>query len=296
MHKVILYCKSYKGDLDRIKILNESIKRYNSDKIPFYVSCPKSDFDFFKNEIDGISLISDEDIMGKEFEQSWYSQQLVKLNFYKTKIAENYVVIDSDSYFIKNFYYSDFIDQKGNPFFVCFEDKLFFEFLVRRKLSFVIDGAKNSFGEIANFFGRNDKALYTFGSPCIWNFHVLESLEKRLNEDGCDFEKMINISPYEMNWYGEFLLSNPDFRFRSIGPLAKVYHYQIFYEEERILGQSKENLSENYIMVIMQNKWVKDDVFKSSFFGILMNYLRNISFSKNKKRIKKMKNKRFFKR
>ncbi len=292
MHKIVLYCKSYRGDLSRIKILNDSVKKYNSDKIPFCVSCPQEDFDIFKKELDGVILISDEDIVGKTFEQSWQTQQIVKLNFYKTNIAENYIVLDSDSYFIKNFYYSDFIDANGNPLFVCFEDKLFFEFLVRRDLLFIIDKARDSFSKISNFFNRNDKILYTFGSPCIWNVKVLESLDKRLKELNMDFEKMIEISPYEMNWYGEFLLSQ-DIKFRTIGPLAKVYHYDIFYKEEKMLGQNEDFLSQNYIMIIMQNKWVKDIVFKPSFFGSLINDLRNFRMPKNRKKIKKIKNKSF---
>ncbi|MBU6338597.1 MAG: hypothetical protein KGQ36_01295 [Rickettsiales bacterium] len=296
MYKVVIYCKSYKNDLERIKILNESVKKYNVDKIPFYVSCPKLDFDFFKNELDGINLISDEEIMGEDFEQSWYTQQLVKLNFYKTGIAENYVIVDSDSYFIRNFHYSDFIDEKGDPFFVCFEDKLFFEFLVRRNLSFVIDDTKSAFSKISSFFNRDSKILYTFGSPCIWSSKVLESLEKEISKEGRDFKEIINLSPFEMNCYGEFLLSRLEFNFTAIGPLAKVYHYQIFYDEEKLLGQSEKALSENYMMVIMQNKWVRDSVFKSSFLGSLINCLRNLSFSKNRKRIKKIKNKSFFKR
>ena len=49
MHNLILYCKSYSGDVQRLKKLKESIEIYNKDNIPFYISCPKKDKQLFEN-------------------------------------------------------------------------------------------------------------------------------------------------------------------------------------------------------------------------------------------------------
>ena len=41
MDKLVLYCKSYSNDVDRVKILLDSINTFNKDKLPFYISTPK---------------------------------------------------------------------------------------------------------------------------------------------------------------------------------------------------------------------------------------------------------------
>jgi hypothetical protein len=37
MENIVLYCKSYDRDLDRVIELSNSIKKYNKDNIPFYI-------------------------------------------------------------------------------------------------------------------------------------------------------------------------------------------------------------------------------------------------------------------
>ena len=51
MHNVILYCKSYAGDVQRVKKLKTSIEKYNRDNIPFYISCPKQDKQLFDDTL-----------------------------------------------------------------------------------------------------------------------------------------------------------------------------------------------------------------------------------------------------
>ena len=52
MHKIVLYTKSYSGDLERLKVSVESIKKFNKDNIPYYVSVPSYEIELFKNNID----------------------------------------------------------------------------------------------------------------------------------------------------------------------------------------------------------------------------------------------------
>ena len=109
MKKVVLYTKSYSKDLDRLKVSIESIKKYNKDNIPYYISVPNNEINLFKKEIDTnyVNLVSDEDIYVVS-EQNWKTQQIVKSNFWKLEVCDNYVMLDSDSYFIRDFECSDF--------------------------------------------------------------------------------------------------------------------------------------------------------------------------------------------
>ena len=38
MNKVVIFCKSYRGDVDRVKVQFESISKHNRDDIPYYIS------------------------------------------------------------------------------------------------------------------------------------------------------------------------------------------------------------------------------------------------------------------
>ena len=79
MKKLVLYCKSFSRDLDRVVALAESISKHNKDNLPFYVSVPKRDIPLFRSR--GIeNLIEDESVYdGKT--SSWIQQQIVKSSF-----------------------------------------------------------------------------------------------------------------------------------------------------------------------------------------------------------------------
>jgi hypothetical protein len=40
MKDIVLYCKSYYRDVQRVRRLAESVRRFNSGNLPLYLSCP----------------------------------------------------------------------------------------------------------------------------------------------------------------------------------------------------------------------------------------------------------------
>src|SRR6266404_8950533 len=123
MVNLVLYCKSFHGDVERCRLLLESVKKHNKDNLPFYISVPKGDVKLFTDKlgIGGYILLADEEILGSNLAQSWKNQQIVKMLFWKTLLALNYVVLDSDSYFIRDFYIKDFIVYGEIPYTVMHE-------------------------------------------------------------------------------------------------------------------------------------------------------------------------------
>ena len=65
MSPLTIYCKSYSKDVQRCKILFDSILKYNKDNIPFYISVPKEDIQLFINTlgVGGYILLPDEEII-----------------------------------------------------------------------------------------------------------------------------------------------------------------------------------------------------------------------------------------
>ena len=102
MDDIVLYCKSYSPDVFRVKILVDSINKYNSDNIPFYISVPNSDIKVFKETLgNNINIIPDEDIDSNN--GGWIGQQIIKSQFWKLNLCKNYLCLDSDSEFIRPF-------------------------------------------------------------------------------------------------------------------------------------------------------------------------------------------------
>ena len=256
MESIVLYCKSYRNDVDRVKLLFESIQRYNVDNIPFYISVPSSDLSLFKQRLgtEGYDLVADEDIDAEG--TGWKGQQIVKAQFWKLEVALNYLCLDSDSQFIRPFYKSDFLFNEEVPYTVCHEQKDLFEWAQKNlpfdpQASFQADRQK-----VMGLFGRKGR-YYDFGpSPVIWNSKVWEGLERDyIKANNLSFSDIIEYSPSEFSWYGEYLLYSNLFPIYPAQPLFKVFHYAEQYVQAKQAGYTLEELSKNYLGIILQSNW-----------------------------------------
>lgn len=261
MNKFGLYCKSYVGDLDRAVVLAESYLKYNVDNIPFYISTPASDTSAFKSNIpDGITIITDEEIINSSVSgmRGWVGQQVVKSQFWKTNLCENYLVLDSDCQFITNFAVSDFMYDEDTPYTVCHQQKELWNWSVLNKhrlgfdpkISFTDDRLK-----IMKLFQR-EGAVYDFGpGPVIWSAKVWRELEEVMNVNNLSWESLMAISPSEFTWYGETLMYSEAIRLFPKEPLFKAFHYHQQYVEYKAAGITIEQIAENYLGIGLQSNW-----------------------------------------
>jgi hypothetical protein len=259
MNKIVLYCKSYLPDLHRVKDLLKSINQHNVDNIPFYISVPSHDVEHFKRELgdSNYTLIKDEDI--DSLNQGWKGQQIVKSQFWKLGLCENYVCIDSDCVFIKDFKVSDFMFDDNTPYTVMHEQKELFSWSVTKIKELGFDpkeGFINDRQKIMNLFRRNSRH-YDFGpSPIIWSSKVWKSLEEKyMIPNNLSFPDLIEYSPSEFSWYGEALLAFKAIDIYPVEPLFKVFHYPQQYIEYRQQNITEEMISQNYMGIIMQSNF-----------------------------------------
>lgn len=260
MHKFVLYCKSYRGDLDRAVNLVESIRKHNIDNIPAYVSVPSQDLDLFANAIGkNVKLISDEEIYQPKNNKGWIQQQIIKSNFWKLKECENYMCVDSDSYFIKDFKLEDFMYDSNTPYTLMHEQKDFFSWSATKIQELGFD-PKESFEsdrqKVMDIFERKGR-YYDFGpGPVIWSSKVWMDLEDRyIVPNDLTFEKLIEYSPSEFSWYGESLLTFKGISIMPIEPMFKFFHYP-----QQLLDYKRANITEsmiakNYMGIVMQSNY-----------------------------------------
>ena len=258
MNKFILYCKSYRNDFDRLVKLNESINKHNVDNIPFYVSVPDEDLVEANRILPDVTIVSDKDIAG-EVPSNWFTQQLVKSSAWKLLECDNYLCLDSDSFFIRDFTVSDFMYDEDTPYTVCHEGRDLWNWSTGKeqllgfdpKISFTKDRQK-----IMDVFGRSGVILDFGGpSPNIWSRKVWSWLDDMLLENDMTFGDALKIVPSELTWYGEAFLYSQVVRLIPREPLFKVFHYYAQYQEYKDNNVSIEHIAKNYMGIVLQSNW-----------------------------------------
>lgn len=271
MDNIVLFCKSYSKDIFRAIRLVKSVARFNKDHIPFYISVPQTDLLLFQEHMNNYSLtlVTDEEILETSFD--WLGcrpedilptvprhlmQQIIKAEFWRLDQCHNYLVVDSDSYFIKSFAMSDFIVNDTVPYTVMHECKDLLQFAARAGKRKVIAEYIELRQEFQGIFGRRGRHFDFGPTPVIWAKTVWEGLAKNYAiTRGTNIFEMICKHPCELLWYGEYLLHATPFPIMPVEPLFKVYHYKEQYDEGQRLGENDRVIAQNFLGVVLQSNW-----------------------------------------
>ena len=276
MNEIVLYCKSYRRDFLRLKRLLESLQRCNDDGIPFYISTPTADQPLLLEVVGkkGYQWVADEEIVAanSRVETGKYkdmpgglSQAIVKSEFWRLGLCQNYLCIDSDSVFIRKFTKADFLAVDGNPYTVLHQNKEFFQMATNRGHLKVERDLRAESERVKALLGRVGPNYYCAPAPFIWSAKVWDSLDREyLMPNGLTLWDAVTPQYPETLLYGEALLQYRAIPIRAIEPLFRIYHYDWQYSLSRRLGESEEKLSQNFIGVIYQSNWESELDFGSS--------------------------------
>jgi len=266
MTDVSIFCKSYRNDLECAVVMAQSVRQYNRDALPFYISVPRADLDMFVNRIgsEGVNWILDEDVVGTNLaiDMNAYlalpghiSQQIVKAEFWRVNSCDNCVCIDSDSRFIRDFYTRDFLAADGNPYTILHEGKPFMAFCKAAGIRETERYFESMSNEMRKYFGRQGPSYSYNPFPVIWSNKVWQSLLAKLSEEGINIMEGIVAHPYESSWYGEALFKYKVIPLLPKEPVFKAYLYLEEYEHDRRLGIDEKMLAEFYLGVVYQSNW-----------------------------------------
>lgn len=248
MVPIVIYCKSFHVDVLRVQRLARSVQLHNVERIPFYVSVPSQDVPLFAEKLAGLSveLLCDDEILCANPRLDLdrihalhgnISQQIVKSEFWRLGLCENYLCIDSDAMFIRDFGRSDFLNDDGVPYTMLDEAKDLLESAQARGKSHVLDNFADEAQRWQEVFGRNGRH-YSFGPmPVVWSRRVWEDLNRNyLTPRGMCLADAIEQLPSEMRWYGEALLKYRSIPLLPCQALFKVYHYA--WQMKRVRGMT----------------------------------------------------------
>ena len=267
MNNIVLYSCTFRKDLKRTVKLAESIRKHNKSNIPFYISVPPEDVELFKEHLQGFDVIifDERDIfkMNSKLDiDTLYSirgglrQQVIKSEFWRLGIAENYLVLDSDCIFIRDFDERDFLFQDDIPYSVIHEGRDVLQATERFGPKKIRQHFLADREPIKAALGRKG-VTYDFGyAPFLWSKKVWQSLDTHyLTPNGMNFLDAVLLCGSELTGYGESLIH---FRAIPIYPreqLFKHYHYEHQLWADQVLGYRENILAHDYLGVVYQSNW-----------------------------------------
>jgi len=243
-----------------LKILKDSIDKHNINKIPFYIVAPKSDIAKIQQTIITgredytIKIFDEELLIEQSLGNGWLDQQVAKLRFYKLNLCDFYLVLDSDSYFIRDFYVSDFMYDKDTPYIVCHEGKS--GTLLNTKF-----GNTSAMYEkeefIRKFFNRDGKHYRFLTSPFMFSSAVCRELDKKYGAKWC-----IKLCSCEAAWHGEMMLSMDE----QFMPCELFFECMVYPKKLKVwrkLKISTKDIAKLYIGIGMQDKLLKEHKYEN---------------------------------
>ncbi len=288
MKDFVLYCKSYSRDFLRLKRLLESIKQFNVDHLNFYISTPKADKDLLENVLgtEGYLWVADEEIVAANPRADFakyqampggLSQQIVKSEFWRLGLADNYLCLDSDCVFIRKFVKADFLTNDGVPYTVLHQNKELFQIATNRGQEKVERNLRVEAERVKAVFDRQGPNFYCAPAPFIWSAKVWQSLDEQyLQPKGLTLWDFISPQLPETLIYGEALLKYRAIPLIAIEPLFRTYHYDWQYFLMKRLGETQEKLAQNYLGIIYQSAWESELNLGQSQKSLLSQLLKRI--------------------
>lgn len=266
MSDIVVFCKSYHRDLERAAVMADSVRRFNRDSLPLYISVPEADLEMFQQRIgmEGVNWLCDEDVIRANpvLDLEIYrtlpghiSQQIVKAEFWRVNPKQNCVCIDSDSRFILDFFAGDFLSSEGVPYTILHESKPFMEFCLTHGIHETERHFESMSDEMRKVFGRVGPSYAFNPFPVIWSGKVWHALEAKLEAEGSNIMQAIIAHPYESSWYGEALLKYQSIPLLPREPIFKAYLYFEEYERDQRDGMTEAELARFYLGVVYQSNW-----------------------------------------
>lgn len=272
----------------RLRRLLESINQFNVDRLDFYISTPEVEKNLLVEMLGekGYIWVADEDIVRANTKADFakyqsipgsLSQQIIKSEFWRLGYAENYLCLDSDCLFIRNFYKADFLSPDGVPYTVLHQNKELFQIAANRGHSKVERDLRVEAERVQALFDRRGPHFYCAPAPFIWSAKVWQSLDmKYLTPKGISLWELVSSQHPETLIYGEALLKYCAIPLIAIEPLFRTYHYDWQYFLMRRLGETETKLAKNYLGIIYQSAWESELNLELSRKSIYSKLLRRV--------------------
>lgn len=263
MAPLALLLKSYADDFTYARRLLTSFREHNSDGLPLHCVVPTADVPLFESlRIPELIVSSEEDVAGAHLvtesvggiRTGYVNQEIVKLAFWETGLAENYFCVDSDAVFLRDFYFSDFMRDETTPYSVLVQDKD-----LQSEPHYFDNhwqGREAAIRSIMDAVGLDDPIMRTSHGHQVMSSQVLKSLrDDFMSPRGYGYRDLLSISPYEFSWYAMWLQAARPIPIHQIEPLVKVFHNEDQYVASLVAGQTEKDLAQAYVGLVINSNF-----------------------------------------
>lgn len=241
----------------------KSFKQFNKESIQLFISVPASEEMKFRSftRYRNVTLLTDESYAKDSLVAQGYwglsmgyiNQEICKLSFWTTGLCSNYLCVDSDTIFVRDFFIYDFMYDDSTPYSVLFSDKDLYtekhyrEFGVWRK------------SQIAKIFSAVENAdprQLTCHGLTVLNSAVLRDFKlKYMEKNNMSYGDLLEISPYEFSWYNAWLQKSNVIPVVGVEPFFKTFHMRIDYIASRFKLIRVEDIATQYVGIVLNSNW-----------------------------------------
>jgi hypothetical protein len=257
--------KTYAGDLEFACRLIDTYLEHNVEHIPLVISCPAVDRpQFARFESESVSVISDEEVTDQlvtrevaGIRPGYINQEIVKLAFAEKGIARNYMCLDSDGVFLRDFGYADFMFDQDTPYTVMFEDN---ELRTDRDYFDTHWSARaEAIERIRVAVGLSPRPLLTCHGFAILSSAVLEVFRRDfMAPRGLGYADLLEISPYEFSWYTLYLQATEVIDIHPRESLFRYVHSSRQYSLLTLSGATLEDIGRGYVGLTINSNFSRD--------------------------------------
>ncbi|MEM9694913.1 MAG: DUF6492 family protein [Myxococcota bacterium] len=267
---LLLFVKTYRKDIALFARLLRSIERHNVDDLPLVVSVNDRDLGLFRTTFPGRVVVPDSVVFASRCRRPWTYQQIIKSSVWRVGICENYLCLDSDSFFVRDFRRSDFI-RDSLPLTPIYNNEDTWRSQGRTQLDDkglketqnLVDEARKTRDAIRRFVGTEEAELAFAPPPYLWRcetWHAFCREYELLSPDDydrlyIDFPRRWGASPAETWFYSEY------YNLRRPYPLVEVpAYFEMFHTEKdaadcRATGWTLDSLREYFLGITVQGNW-----------------------------------------
>ncbi len=254
--------KTHAPDLPYVERLLASCRRHNRTALPVYMVAPDAELASFRHlESHVTALIADsafaEHLTAVEvagFSAGYINQEIIKLAFWESGLADNYLCLDSDAEFIRDFTATDFMADDTTPFTFLSEDAMLHAEPEYYDAHWV--HREPRLRRIAAEIGLTTDRILTVHGQAVFSSEVLRSFrDDFLRPRSWDYVDALAIAPYEPTWYSLWLQHSQAIPVVMREPVFKSFHNAAQHIDFLLAGISRDDAARGYVGVIVNSNY-----------------------------------------
>ncbi len=265
-HAFALLIKSHRPDLAYVERLIGTIERHNVERIPAYLVVPAADRpDFVAVAGAAATVLPEEDFAAHlttspvaGFSPGYINQEIVKLAFWQAGLAENYLCVDSELQFVRDFGHADFMADATTPYTFRSADAELRVEPEYHRTHWV--ARRERLRAIQRELDLPDEPLLTVHGHAVFSATVLRAFRDRfLAPRGWDYVDALAVAPYEPTWYTLWLQKDRTIPIVAREPIVKTFHDPTQYVDYVVRGVRIEDVARGYAAMVLNANYSRGD-------------------------------------